>query len=303
MQADLLQGLETVRQLAKGSKWQRCWHHPFSYLFAILHRSIHYRIFKQPYSTKALTFFGSNMQLALPAATDIFLTGGKTHASEISLAAFLIRQLKPGDVFFDVGAHYGYFSLLGAKLVGTDGQVVAFEPADQAFAKLQANMHQLPHVFCQQVVVGNSEQEVDFFEFDTLFNEFNSMNAAQYAQADWMKTSDCSKTKKQSLRLDSVVAKGFRMPNVVKLDVEGAEWDVLLGCREKLILAGAVFVMEYVLDERGNEQHRKAIDLLQQNGYLLYQLDEQGMALPITGWQELTQNGMSINLVASKHGI
>ena len=40
-------------------------------------------------------------------------------------------HLKPGDVFMDVGANVGFHTLLGAKLVGKKGRVLAFEPSDE----------------------------------------------------------------------------------------------------------------------------------------------------------------------------
>ena len=47
---------------------------------------------------------------------------------ERETSAWLASALEPGDVFFDVGAHAGYFTLLGALQVGSTGIVVAFEP-------------------------------------------------------------------------------------------------------------------------------------------------------------------------------
>lgn len=42
---------------------------------------------------------------------------------------FLWQFLKPGMVFFDIGAYHGIFSLLAAKRLGSQGQVAAFEPS------------------------------------------------------------------------------------------------------------------------------------------------------------------------------
>ena len=40
----------------------------------------------------------------------------------------LVRELKAGDVFFDLGAYVGPYTLLASRLVGEGGRVVAFEP-------------------------------------------------------------------------------------------------------------------------------------------------------------------------------
>lgn len=51
----------------------------------------------------------------------------------------LLGILQPGSVFVDVGANVGYFSVVAASVVGSDGQVIAFEPDPANFLLLQAN--------------------------------------------------------------------------------------------------------------------------------------------------------------------
>ena len=55
---------------------------------------------------------------------------------EPSLSAWLARRLAPGDVFIDVGANVGYFTLLAARLVGASGAVVAVEAMPAIFEHL-----------------------------------------------------------------------------------------------------------------------------------------------------------------------
>jgi len=52
----------------------------------------------------------------------------------------ILGLLRPGDVFVDVGANIGYFSILGASAVGSEGRVFAFEPDPDNFALLDANV-------------------------------------------------------------------------------------------------------------------------------------------------------------------
>jgi len=61
------------------------------------------------------------------------------HGPEIQ--ALLREVLKPGDVFYDVGAHFGFYSFLAAGLVGPRGDVRCFEPDPDNFARLQQHMH------------------------------------------------------------------------------------------------------------------------------------------------------------------
>jgi len=59
---------------------------------------------------------------------------------EPNLTAFLRSRLSKGDVFLDIGANVGYFSLLAADLVGSAGTVVAVEASPSTFARLETNV-------------------------------------------------------------------------------------------------------------------------------------------------------------------
>jgi hypothetical protein len=59
---------------------------------------------------------------------------------EPNLTSFLASRLRDGDVFVDVGANIGYFSLLASRLVGRHGKVVAIEASPNIFAMLSANL-------------------------------------------------------------------------------------------------------------------------------------------------------------------
>jgi FkbM family methyltransferase len=65
-----------------------------------------------------------------------------THAlaSEPGTLAWISAQVRPGDVFYDVGANIGVFSLLAAHRVGPDGRIVAFEPHAATIATLLENV-------------------------------------------------------------------------------------------------------------------------------------------------------------------
>lgn len=60
---------------------------------------------------------------------------------EPELDALFRAVLRPGDIVFDVGANVGFFTLLAAALVGSRGQVHAFEPNPGTFAALRHNVH------------------------------------------------------------------------------------------------------------------------------------------------------------------
>ena len=59
---------------------------------------------------------------------------------EEDTVALMTRLLKPGDCFVAVGANIGYLTLVGARLVGPAGSVIAFEPLSRARSSLERNV-------------------------------------------------------------------------------------------------------------------------------------------------------------------
>jgi FkbM family methyltransferase len=59
---------------------------------------------------------------------------------EHNLTYYTISQLRPGDVYIDIGANVGYYSLLASRLVGSTGKVISVEAAPTTFAMLQENL-------------------------------------------------------------------------------------------------------------------------------------------------------------------
>lgn len=84
------------------------------------------------------TAFGSQMHLTLPDSiqTEIFLTGlwGQ------SITKFIALALRKGNVFIDIGANIGYYTLLASKLIGPQGKVYAFEASPSIYKRLIANI-------------------------------------------------------------------------------------------------------------------------------------------------------------------
>jgi FkbM family methyltransferase len=56
--------------------------------------------------------------------------------------ALLQKYLQPGDVFVDVGASIGWFSMMAAQIVGSRGKVLSIEPGSRSFSMLQKNIHE-----------------------------------------------------------------------------------------------------------------------------------------------------------------
>ena len=185
MQENLIKQLNNVEKLANYTKIQRLLHHPFKYIYAMCFREFIYPKTKQEKIVTAPLFYGDKMKIALPASMDIYLTGGKTHTSEIRLASFLLKNLEKGAQFLDIGGHFGYFTLLAAKAVGLKGKVYSYEPSEKSFNLLKLNTEKQKNVNCLNQAVSDKEGEITFYQFPVIYSEYNSMDISQYENEEW----------------------------------------------------------------------------------------------------------------------
>ena len=81
--------------------------------------------------------FRLKLDLSDPAQRKIYFFGDYDERHEITL----LRQiLLPGDIFWDIGANIGFYTLTASPLVRPEGRVVAFEPASHAWQSLTTNL-------------------------------------------------------------------------------------------------------------------------------------------------------------------
>ena len=267
---DLFQKLAAAERLAQGSRWQRLLNAPGKYLFAMGFRELFYARSHRARPAQVTTFFGLPMQVMLPAGTDLYLLGAKSHDSEVRLARLLMRHLKPGDTFVDVGGHFGYFTLLASRLVGPAGCVVAFEASRNTYAVLVENVRQQPNVTAYHLALSDQHETISFFEFPVLYNEFNSMDVDQFRNEKWFAKFPPQRIDVLATRLDDVVERDNLQPAIIKIDVEGAELKVIRGAAGTLRHQRPLVVMEYLAPDRHNTAHRQAAALLNELGYASY---------------------------------
>lgn len=265
----LLDKLATVERLASNGKSQRLLSAPLRYLTAAAFNRLVYNRSKKPLIKQCQTFFEQSFTVALPAGTDIYLTGGKTHVSELRLARFLIRYLDSQHSYVDVGGHYGYFSGL-ASTIGS--AVTVFEPSPDTFSFLEKNLEG-PNVTLHQQGLADQKGTLTFYQFPALYSEYNSLDIEQYANEPWIKDFPPSKVAVPISTLDIALSE---VPNFLKIDVEGAEDRVVSGGQKILSEGKTVISMEYLPAKQSNGSHKKATELLLSWGYKSYRLNDDG---------------------------
>lgn len=278
---ELLQHLASVEHFAKATKLQRILKDPLKYIYAIVFRDLWYKQTKKSKAILSRTFFGIPMHIDLPAGTEIYLSGGKAHVVEIKLARFLIHQLLPGHVFVDVGAHYGYFSLLASYLVGKTGKVLAFEAAPETFNTLQKNKHSFQQLKVHNQAISNTKAELVFYQFPNLYSEYNTFDVDQFKQEAWFKNNPPQAINISAQSLHHVLSEKQLHPQLIKIDVEGAEFEVIEGAVPYLQAYTPLVIMEYLSTARGNKSYKKAETLLQKLHYYPNQININGQLNPI----------------------
>lgn len=196
-------------------------------------KSVRWRILDLLYATGILRpvqvlvapGFAMNVDRIDYVTRDILMTGiWEPHITGITMAA-----LKEGDVFFDIGAHVGYYTLLASTLVGTSGKVIALEPNPPTADRLRANiqLNKFTNISVYQAAAADNEGSLPFFQAGNEHNAWSSLSKVNALGGREIVV--------KSLRLDSIAnSESLTRVDLMKLDVEGAEMQVLRGARQIL---------------------------------------------------------------------
>jgi len=180
--------------------------------------------------------FVMRLNLADPDQRRMYFYGDYDERREADL---ITRVLTPGQVFWDVGANIGYFTLLAAVRLENTGEVVAFEPQAAAWEQLTMNLslNFFTQVRTIQAAVTDRAGEACLYAADG-----RADGRANLFQAGCGQTA-CQQV--QTLTLDGWRADtGAAGPDFIKLDVEGAELAALRGARETLASCAPLLLVE-----------------------------------------------------------
>lgn len=140
----------------------------------------------------------------------------------------LSSMLSPGRVFFDIGANIGYYTVLAARRVGPQGRVIAFEPAIRNMVYLYRHLS-INKIRNVTLIPAACSDQLSLQHFAT------GQNCATGHLVTRSDAQDA--TPVPGLTVDAVVECAGLSPHVMKIDVEGAELDVLKGARNTLLHA------------------------------------------------------------------
>lgn len=239
-----------------------------SNIFFRLRRKIWHQL-KVPYLTKWLMDLQVYLFPHEEICRSIFLTG----YYEPNQFAFLDKILKPGMTFIDIGANMGLYTLFAAKKIGSSGIVLAIEPSTREFQRLQANIkvNNLNKIQTWQIAVSNCQTEAELLIAVEEHPGHNTLGTFGY---EVVKLQNKERVKVE--RLDTLIKQAnLTRVDVIKMDIEGAEYFALQGAVETLTRFHPILVME--LSDRTLElqgcNSKQVWDFLTGYGYQIYVFD------------------------------
>jgi FkbM family methyltransferase len=176
------------------------------------------------------------------------------------------RLIRPGFNFVDVGADYGYYSLLVAKVSHDQAHIYAFEPSINRFDQYlipNIRRNHYRNIYAYKQALSDTNKPAAFYlEGGSLYNVKDEKQ---------MQTVECD-------LLDNIIPKDVKI-DLVKIDVEGAEINVLLGMERimadshhiKLIIE----INPQVLARAGHTA-REITDYLLARGFGMYCIEHDG---------------------------
>lgn len=160
---------------------------------------------------------------------------------EPDVRAALRHFLKPGDTFLDCGANVGYFSVLAGALVGPGGRVVAVEANPVTYDLLRRNLALNGFGTAVHCALTTSEGETELFTPREGGDVYSSLRKGGLVCGD-----DVETFRVAGRTLDEVVASlGLDRVDVLKIDIEGAELDVLRAAPRLMRESRPVIICEY----------------------------------------------------------
>lgn len=188
---------------------------------------------------------------------------------EPEIAAYISQKVAAGFSFIDIGANAGYYSMLAASKANDASQVIlAIEPMEQNIVQIKNHiaLNKLTQINVLPFAVSDSDRELEFSATTNLAaNTYNSESA--FFQ-------NAPKIKVQSKSLDSICSDYSFQNLLVKIDVEGAEADVLRGASNVLAtVKPEIILATHECHVKGVEE--TCLSILRAAGYVCSVIDDQ----------------------------
>ncbi|MBV6625405.1 MAG: FkbM family methyltransferase [Rivularia sp. (in: Bacteria)] len=197
----------------------------------------------------------------------------------------LVRNfVQPGMTVFDVGSNIGDYSVLFSKIVGAKGKVYAFEATESTYNKLQQRLVQekCRNVSAFHNAVYSENKQIEFNQFPEDYSVWNSIGTPKMLNPDGSGeyVPIVNTEVVEAISLDSFCQQhDIEEIDYLKVDVEGAESDVLQGASQ-LLKNKAVKFIQFEISQKMleglNRDAKSTFDILNKNGYECHRISPNG---------------------------
>lgn len=214
----------------------------------------------------------------------IFLFGEYESGTNKALA----KYIKKDDIVIEAGANLGSETLLISRMVGEKGHIYGFEPNPYTYNRLSFNVaiNQLKNANVYDLAIGEADKEISFNIYPKGF--CNPGMSSKYVE-----TSITEKITVKQMTLDSFV-KANNVPRVdfIKMDIQGAEMDLLVGAASILAKYKPTIFTEALQEYNDVKELYKILDGY---GYTVSLIEENGL-VPMTNITEARDgNWLAVN--------
>lgn len=208
------------------------------------------------------------------------------HDYEPTFTKMVKTNVNKGDIIIDVGANIGYFTLLFARLVGCTGKVYAFEPEPTNFKILERNVqvNGFENVILQNTGISDTNGKTKLY----LRGKNNIGNNSIFYNSSYSKSVEIKLQK-----LDDIINE---KTDVVKIDVDGAEGNVLFGMKNIIEKWRPKIFLELSPNPDMKISGREYLSFLIRYGYSFYELDEISKVVTNTDIESILTKNVTTNL-------
>jgi FkbM family methyltransferase len=175
-------------------------------------------------------------------------------SKEPGTVKWINSEFKPSQVFYDIGANIGLYTIMAGKRLGPEGTVYAFEPHAGNFNRLLKNIirSNLSNIVIPCNTALDSEEGFSRFSYastnaGTSLSQLNSGAIKNH-------NGDISELK-YSASIDSLIESShIKKPHHIKIDVDGNELRILQGMKKLLQSSDAPLTIQVELDPHASER-------------------------------------------------
>jgi FkbM family methyltransferase len=173
-----------------------------------------------------------------------------------------------GDIVIDIGAHMGRYTIPCSKYVGTNGKVIAVEAHPYNFKLLKRNisLNRLTNVTAMRCALYSKRDKVKLYLPDEKqgYTMHHSVMSS-YLVTKYNEKMEQNYIEVQAYTLDELVkTTGVKQVNWIKIDVEGAEYEVLKGAKEILAASKRISIL---VEIHGKDTYEPTMKLLKSNNF------------------------------------